>query len=210
MKMGKWHIEYSVTLLIILAVVLLFTPTSIKSTFQANMIAKWKDCFKKLEYAHDAIIKQEKSEILTSFKRAQTPDEREEIFVRIIKPYFRLSEKKVKRHYKVRYMNGNKIGENDELYVDDYYFTNNRKMIVGIKDIPGKKDNAMFIMTFDVNGYMPPNKWGKDVFGAKIYADKVEAIGRELTIDKQNEDCSIEASGVSCSNYYIIGGGFND
>jgi len=212
MKFGKikWHIEYTITILITLTIVLLMLPTSIKSTFQANLIAKWKDCYKRLEYAHDAILKQEKSEILTSFRRANTQDERKRLFLNIIKPYFRLSMKKVKGRYSVRYMNGTKVGQNDELFVKDYYYTDNKRMIVGIKDIPTGSNNVMFIMTFDVNGHLPPNVWGKDVFGAKIYTDKIEAIGRELSIDKQNEDCDLSSSGVSCSNYYIIGGGFND
>ena len=90
MKFGKikWHIEYTITILITLTIVLLMLPTSIKSTFQANLIAKWKDCYKRLDYAHDAILKQEKSEILTSFRRANTQDERKRLFLNIIKPYF--------------------------------------------------------------------------------------------------------------------------
>lgn len=210
MKVIKWRAEYTITFLVCLTLILLLMPTSIKSNFQANLITRWKDSYNKLIFAQDAILKQEQSDILTSFKRANTPDEREDLFIQIFKPYFRLGDKKISKFYKVKYMNGSRLKKEDELYIEEYFYTDNH-MIVGIKDIPDDdKGNTIFIVTFDVNGTLPPNRWGKDVFGAKIYSDKVRALGEDMSIELQQEGCNINSLGLTCSNYYLIGGDFND
>ena len=211
MKFGKWRTEYTVTLLILYAIGLVFMPMSIKSTVQANSITKWKDCYKKLTYAQDAILKQEQSDILTSFKRVTTPEARENLFIEIMKPYFRLKDSKVPRKYKVKYMNLSLVAQKDIFYTEEYYYADNN-IIVGIKDVPNNidDDDTKFIMTFDVNGIMPPNTWGKDVYGIAVYREKVEPIGGNLRIEEQGMDCSPMGTGTSCSNYYLIGGGFND
>lgn len=211
MKIGKWRVEYTITLLVVYTLILLAIPTSLKSTVQAGHITKWKYTFDKMTYVQDAILKQEQSQILTSFNRAKDVNEREDLIIRIIKPYFRLKEVKVPKSYKVKYMNKNKISKQDIYNIDDYYFTDNN-MIVGIKDTPELDSdiNTMFIMTFDINGLLPPNVWGKDVFGVRVYSDRVEPIGKDLTIEKQYYDCSAHGSGTGCSNYYLIGGDFSD
>ena len=100
MKVIKWRAEYTITFLVCLTLILLLMPTSIKSNFQANLITRWKDSYNKLIFAQDAILKQEQSDILTSFKRANTPDEREDLFIQIFKPSFRLGDKKISKFYK--------------------------------------------------------------------------------------------------------------
>lgn len=210
MKLSKWRVEYTITLLALYTVLLLVMPTSIKSTVQASLTTKWKDTYNKMTYVQDAILKQEQSEILTSFRRAKTEEERENLIIEIIKPYFRLNDIKVPKRYKVKYMNKAKISDNDIYKIKDYYFTD-KNTIVGIKDIlPKWGAPEMFIMTFDVNGVLPPNRWGKDVFGIKVYTNKIEPIGSDLMIEKQYYDCSPQGTGTSCSNLYLIGGSLYD
>ena len=210
MKLKKWYPEYTITLLILFAIGLIFMPVSIKSTTQAGYITKWSDCYKKLNYAHDAILKQEQSKILMSIRNAATPKAREDLVIEIMKPYFRLDESPPPKRYKVKYMDKSFVGKKDTFYIEDYYKTNGN-IIVGIKDIPDPEgEDTQFLMTFDVNGLMPPNTWGKDIFGTVVYNRKVEPIGNNLRIDEQGIDCSPLGTGTSCSNYYLIGGGFND
>lgn len=211
MKLSKWRVEYSVTLLVLFAIILLFMPTSLKSTVQANHITKWKDIYNRLTYVQDAILKQEQSEILTSFKRAKTANEREDLIITILKPYIRLKDSKFPKRYKVKYMNKSVVTKDDIYYIDDYYFADNN-MIVGIKDTPDNVEakDTIFIITVDVNGLLPPNTWGKDVYGVKVHSDRVEPIGYEKTIENQYYDCSKAGTGRSCSNLYLIGGDFND
>ena len=211
MKLSKWRVEYTVTLMVLYTIILIVIPTSIKSTVQANLITKWKDTYQKMTFVQDAILKQEQSEILTSLKKAKTANEREDLIITIMKPYIRLKDMKVPRRYKVKYMDKTPVPNNDVYHITDYYFTEHN-MIVGIKDTPEHEDNedTIFIMTFDINGLLPPNIWGKDVFGIKVHPNMVEPIGRSMTIEKQYYDCSKNGTGTGCSNFYLIGGDFND
>ena len=210
MKLSDWRLEYTIVILVVFAVVLMFIPTSIKSTVQANFISKWKDNYGKLEYAQDAILKQGQVKILPGFNNCKTPEECEKIFIILIKPYFRINDTKFPKHYHAKYMNNSKIHNDSPYYVHDYFYTNN-KVIVGIKDLPDERNGrTKFLMTFDVNGIIPPNRWGRDVFGVIVYPDKIEAIGADLPLDMQKDSCSPNSTGVACSNYYLIGGGFDD
>lgn len=203
-----WKVEYSITLIILFAFGLLAVPFSIQSTMQAKFIIRWKDCYNRISYMKDVIAKQEKSDILKSFKRAKNQEEREHIIINLIKPYFRLNEQKIPKHYHPRYMDKKQVKKSDFYYFDEIYYTD-RGTIVGIKDVDEIED-PMFMMMFDINGIIPPNTWGRDIFGARIYEDKIEAFGQEKTIDQMREDCSTQGSGISCSYYYKIGGNFID
>lgn len=74
---------------------------------QAKFITRWKDCYKRVAYMKEAISKQEKADILKSFKRANNEEDREHLLMNIIKPYFRLDEEKLPKRYHPRYMNKN-------------------------------------------------------------------------------------------------------
>ena len=202
----KWKSEYSITLILLLGLGLFFVPISFPSTIQAQFITKWKDCYNRVVYMKDVINKQESSEILTAFKRANSQEEREEYIISLVKPYFRLNPIKQTNNYRPKYFNKKKVNKNDLYYFKDIYYTD-KKVIVGIKDIDETED-SMFMMMFDINGKLPPNIWGKDIYGAKIYDDRIEAFGQSLQIDDMRKDCSSEGTGISCSYYYKIGGNF--
>ena len=66
-------------------------------------------------------------------------------------------------------------------------------------------------MMFDINGILPPNRWGKDIYGVSIFdGGRIEPFGYDEDMEDLREDCSKQGSGVSCSYYYKIGGGFDD
>ena len=209
MKLKRfWKAEYSITLIVLFAFILLCVPVSIQSTMQAKFIRRWNDCYNRISYMIDAISKQEKSDILKSFKRAHNQEEREHIIINLVRPYFRLNEEKFPKHYHPKYMNKEKVKPSDYYYFDEIYYTQN-KIIVGIKDVD-KKDDPMCMMMFDINGIIPPNTWGKDIFGAKIYEDRVEPFCKSDNLDGIRNDCSPYGSGICCSYYYKIGGNFVD
>ena len=205
-----WKIEYTITLLVIFSVIALMLPTSIKSTLQADLTTRWSDCYNKLSYMKDVIAKHEQENLLSKLKRTKNRDEREKIITLIIKPYFRLNECKYLKKYHPKYLNGGKILKGDNFYFPEL-FTGDNNIIVGFKNITENDPNsAMFMMMFDVNGILPPNTWGKDIYGAKIYDGKVEPLGKDLPLNVLKNDCSVTGSGVSCSYYYLIGGSFNE
>lgn len=201
-----WQLEYTITLIVLFAVILFLIPTSLQSNMQAKFIMRWKDCFNRITYMRDVISKHEQSDIIKSFKRAKNEEEREHIIINLIKPYFRLNEDKFPKHYHPKYMNNKRVKKGDIYHFDEIYYTDN-KIIVGIKDVDNAKD-PMFMMMFDINGILPPNTWGKDIFGARIYENRIEAFGQTDSLDEMRKDCSPEGSGISCSYFYKIGGNF--
>ena len=207
-----WKLEYSIALFFMLGIILLMMPISIENTRQANFISKWNERYNRVDYMFQVINAHITDDLLTSFNKAKTPAEREKLLLLLVKPYLRLNtEDNVSRHYKIRYMNGNKVFKGQLYYFDDFYYAENNT-IVGIKDIQSQKsDDAFFIMMFDINGLMPPNRWGKDIYGIKIFdGGKIKPFGEELSMDELRKDCSESGTGVSCSYYYKIGGGFDE
>ena len=71
-------------------------------------------------------------------------------------------------------------------------------------------DELAFMMMFDINGILPPNTWGKDIYGVDIKNGSIKPFGADLSMEKLQEDCSEKGTGLGCSYYYNIGGGFND
>lgn len=203
-------LEYAITLVIMFAVLLLFIPFDIESTVQANFISRWNDKYLKLEYLFDVLDTHESDEILKSFKRAKNAEEREAILINLIQPYLRLTKTKLPRRYNPRFMNGERIALTDRYYFEDMYVSDNG-MIVGIKDIDSDNERApKFRIMMDINGKLPPNVWGRDIYGVNIFANGVEAFGSNLPMEKLKVDCSELGTGVGCSYYYKIGGGFDD
>lgn len=203
-------LEYTVTIIIIAAIIILILPFDFSSNAQANFISRWCDKYSRLEYMFSVINAHESEEILKNLKNAPDAKTREQILIRVIQPYFRIHKEKLPKRYSTKFMNNTKVPRSSRYYFDDTYFSENG-MIVGIKDL--KKTNAqepMFIMMFDINGILPPNTWGRDIYGVNIYEDKIEPFGAEQPMAELKTDCSAFGTGVGCSYYYKIGGGFND
>ena len=212
MRKRFWKIEYSITIFVIFAIVLMLLPSSFISSKEAAYISTWNDTYHKMEYVFNAMNAQADAEIVKSFKRAKNNHEREALMIRLVKPYLRISENdELTKKYTQYYMHGDKVKPGDDYYFDKVYLAEN-STIVGIKDIidddvyhPG------FIMMFDVNGVKGPNTWGRDVYGINIFIDgKITPLGAGWYIDDLKRDCSEGGSGVSCSYYYRIGGEFNE
>ncbi|CCY62668.1 MAG: hypothetical protein ACLSA2_10025 [Candidatus Gastranaerophilaceae bacterium] len=211
-KKRYWKLEYSIALFVMLGVILLLMPVSIESTRQANAISKWNEKLNRVEYMFSVINAHITDDILTSMKKAKTPQEREAILLALVKPYLRINtETYPGKHYKPRYMNGTKVYKGQSYYFDDFYFAENNT-IVGIKDIKSENStDALFLMLFDINGILPPNRWGRDIYGVNIYdGGRIEPFGFDMDMNDLKKDCSDSGTGVSCSYYYKIGGGFEE
>lgn len=211
-KKHYWKLEYSVALFVMIGVILLIMPFSIENTRQANFISKWNETFNRIEYMFSVINAHISDDMIKSFNKAYTPDEREKLLLTIVKPYLRINTVNYPiRHYRPRYINGNRIYKGQRYFFDDFYFAENNT-IVGIKDIKSDKaDDVFFLMMFDINGLLPPNRWGKDIYGVNIYdGGKIEPFGFDKSMDELKKDCSEAGTGINCSYYYKIGGGFDD
>lgn len=207
-----WKLEYSIALFVMLGIILLIMPVSIENSRQANFISKWNEKINRVEYMFTVINAHITDDMIKGMKKAKTKEEREKLLLTIIKPYMRIDIDGVPvKHYHPRYMNGAKVYKGQTYYFNEFYFAENNT-IVGIKDVlPKKADGISFIMMFDINGILPPNKWGRDIYGVNIYDEgKIEPFGFDKDMTELKKDCSNSGSGISCSYYYKIGGGFND
>ncbi len=203
-------LEYTVTIIIIIAIIILIFPFDFTSSAQANFITRWTDKYSRLEYMFSVINAHESEELLSSLKRAKDSAARERILINLIQPYFRIHKEKLPKRYSVKFLNKTKVPKSNLYYFEDIYISENG-MIVGIKDfVNTNSEEPMFIMMFDINGILPPNTWGKDIYGVNIYEDGIEPFGAELPINELKKDCSAFGTGVGCSYYYKIGGGFNE
>ncbi|MBQ8168453.1 hypothetical protein IJZ97_03460 [bacterium] len=209
MKKHFWKLEYSITLFVLLGFVMFFTPLRIENHFQARMIAKWNDRYDKVSYMFSVIKAQTNDEILKSFAEANSSELREKLLLQLIKPYLRLTQlEKHPRGYKPKYLDGKRVSKKDFFYFKDLYYSG--KQIAGVKDISdNEKNNAWFMLMFDINGVLPPNTWGRDIYGIYIYDEgKIVPFGYDKDMDELKIDCSEEGTGISCSYYYRIGGGW--
>ena len=204
--------EFSIILFVILGIILLVMPISIGNASQAYNISKWNEKYNKVEYMFSVINAYATDDMLKSLKNANSPAEREKVLLTIIKPYLRINmENTVTKKYKPRFISGPAIKKNDLYYFNEFYYAQNNS-IIGIKEYDTEKDtDPLFMMMFDVNGLLPPNRWGKDIYGIYIYDEgKIAAFGSDRDMSYLRKDCSKVGSGVSCSYYYKIGGGFDD
>ncbi len=213
MKKHFWKIEYSITIIVVTALILLFLPTSLFVTSRvAIYISRWNETYHKAEYMFTAIEAQADSDMLRTIKSATDSSLREKYLLQIIKPYMRLKEHdRFLRRYHPRYMDGRRVKDGDKYYFENVYLADNGH-IVGIKDLPDIDDSEPgFVMLFDMNGMLGPNMWGKDIYGVSIYPGKsIRAIGYGMSTEEMKKDCSEEGTGLSCSHYYRIGGEFNE
>jgi len=209
-KIRYIKVEYSILLIVVIAVALLILPFSLENTKQAAFISKWNEIFNKVEYMFSVMNAHIDDDMLKSMKRAETTKEKEQVLLTVVKPYLRINTQNFpSKWYKPKYKNGTKIQSSDRYYFDEFYFAKN-KTVVGIKNI--KTTNAkepLFIMMFDVNGTKLPNKWGVDIFGIDIFeGGRIEPFGYDKTLNVLKDDCSENGTGVDCSYYYKIGGEF--
>ena len=203
--------EYSILLLVLIGIFMLIAPFSFENTRQASFIAKWNEKYNRVEYMFSVINAHITDDVLKSFNKAKDAQEREAILLAVVKPYLRINtDKYPPKHYKPRYMNGTRVYKGQLYKFDDFYFAENNT-IVGIKDIKtDKSDDALFIMMFDMNGILPPNRWGQDIFGISIFDDRtIKPFGYDKDMEDLKRDCSKSGTGVYCSYYYKIGGAFD-
>lgn len=209
MKKHFWKLEYSITVFILLGIFMFFVPVRFENYFQARMVTKWNDRFDKISYMFSVINAQSNDEILKSFAEADSSEKREKLLFQLIKPYMRLAQiEKKPRRYKPKFLDDRRVSKKDFFYFNDLYYMGNQ--IVGVKDIANNDQNfAWFMLMFDINGLLPPNTWGRDIYGVYIYDEgKVVPFGYDKDMDELKIDCSEEGTGLSCSYYYRIGGGW--
>ena len=86
------EIEYSITIFVIFAIVLLLIPSKFITSKEAGYITKWNDTYNKIDYLFTAMVAQADDDIVKSFHHAKTNEEREQLMIKLVKPYLRIHE----------------------------------------------------------------------------------------------------------------------
>ena len=207
MKKHFWKLEYSITIFIILGICLLIVPFKFENYFQADMTSSWAEKYEQLSYTFSVINAQKSQDLLNNFKSLEDSDEKEKFLSQLIKPYLRLkSTYNLNKRYKPKFLDNSSVDKDNYYYFDDLYYSS--KGLVGIKNLNAQK---LYMMMVDINGIIPPNTWGKDIFGIYVLPNGIiEPFGYNKKMNELSRDCSKSGTGVSCSYYYLIGGEFND
>lgn len=207
---GFTIIEVVMAFLLILGVTFLILPVVMNNTKQAVFISEWSETYTELEYIASVIMAQENEEFKTKFKKTSDNRVIGELVLETLKPYLRIKNGIAEDAYNQHYMSGNTVKEGDKYYIDNFYNTEEQK-IVGLKWL-NKNCHDKYIcgfLIYDLNGIIPPNAWGRDIFGVNILRNGIEPMGKDLDSDMLKRDCSKNGSGIYCSYYYLIGGDFD-
>lgn len=206
---GFTIIEVVVVFLLILGVTFLVLPKNLETTREARLISKWTQKYSELEYMFSVIKAQQDSEIKAKLDSAKDNNARNGILLDTIKPYLRI-ELQTNAKYKQRYMNGEKIPQGSRYYFDKFYDASSNE-IIGLKWIKEdcKDKEVCAMISLDMNGLIPPNKWGYDIFGVNILRNEIQPIGKGIDSDSLKKDCDRRGYGTYCSYYYLIGGRFD-
>jgi competence protein ComGC len=192
MKKGFTVIEVSILFVIFIIVAFLVVPLSMDDTIQAKNTARWRS------------VQQEFSNIFysveTSIDKTSLP------FIDNFNSTIDNQTKNIIEPYKIKFLNGSTP---DDKYIFDNYKLTYSNAVIATKFIDKNNDNLKGALMYDVNGKNGPNIWGKDVFGFYIYQHSLEPFGADKSITEQKQDCSQNGTGLSCSNYYLIGGNFD-
>ena len=107
MKKHHWKLEYSITIFVVFAIILLMIPTRFIASKEASYISRWNDVFHKMEYIFVAMNAQADSDIVKGFKNAKNNIEREQYMMGLVKPYLRITtQNELNKRYIPVYMNG--------------------------------------------------------------------------------------------------------
>lgn len=192
MKKGFTIIEVSILFVIFLIVAILVAPLSMDDTIQAKNTSKWRTVqqeFSNIFYAMEPISDESSLSFADNFNATLDNEIKNSI-----KPY------------KIKYMNERTP---DKKYIFETFKTTYSNAVIATSFVDNADSELKGILMYDVNGKNGPNIWGKDVFGLNIYSEKLEPFGKDKTLNEQKRDCSKLGTGLSCSNFYLIGGNFD-
>lgn len=192
MKRAFTIVEVSILFVIFLIVAFLVAPFSLDDSMQAKNTSRWRNVqgdFVNIFYAINTQREQDK----TTFELAFQDTISNEI-------------KGDAKSYKINFLDGTYP---NETYRFREFKTTYSNATIATKLFEEPNNGIRGVLMYDVNGSSGPNVWGRDVFGFNIYEDRFEPFGKNDPLSVQKQDCSKHGTGLSCSNYYLVGGSFD-
>ena len=192
MKKGYTIIEVAILCVIFLIAAILIAPLSLDDTRMAKSASRWRNVqgdFSNIFYSVNTLRSKEGLGFKEAFNKVISNDIKGDI-----------------KNYRITFLNGT-YPNNTYRFTD--YKTTYSNATLAIKFFDEPQGDMQGLLMYDVNGKTGPNVWGKDVYGLNIYEDRFEPLGKADSVSEQKRDCSKNGTGLSCSNYYLIGGSFD-
>ncbi len=211
MKINSGFVFYVFSICaIIVLLVLIILPFNINNLEQAQRIAQWKSEYENLKYCFSLVDLHENSIIPTSEEAGVVITDG--YILERLKPYFNLENDNLieKKRYKYRRMNGRPIDKKGNYYYNKFLKCKDGAFISVKKnesEITTDKQ-PYFYMFVDINGTKKPNRIGQDIFFINIFRHHISALGHDISHSLLKTNCSPIASGVYCSEFYLLGGRF--
>ena len=199
MKKAFSLVEICFVLFIIAAVFFAVVPFSVSNIKQARFISEWKGYMEQVSYSFETLIE---------YKKYNNIDEKESVK----RLFHYLDAKPVYddgkyKNYRLKMMNGKfyqklNIKKYDEIYTDI------KGRLIGVEYSKSEctKNQPCTTVWIDLNSKKKPNIVGKDIFIYEIYEDSVSPYGKGIKVETMKKDCSKKGTGMSCSQFYILGG----
>ena len=195
MKKAFSLVEIGFLLFILAAVFFTVIPFSVTNVKQAKFISVWKNYMEQVSYSFETLVEYKKNNNLDGKASVERL-----MHYLDAKPF---PDKDKLKNYKYKMMNGNfyqkmNVDKFDEIYKDA------SGRLIGIEYSFGNESYAT--VWTDLNGKNAPNIVGKDIFVYEIYSDSVSPYGKGMKIESVRNDCSKTGTGMTCSQFYILGG----
>ncbi len=211
MKKAFTIVEIAIVFVLLLLTAYLVIPSLLDDTKQAESVSQWKYAYHNLEYMFSAVSAQLNKSDIEAFVKAEDNKQREMLLFEYLKPFMRTKTAVGNEEYKTYFMNSSPVKPDDYYYFTNLHITNSDN-IIGLKWMTSpeniRPNLPIALLLFDINGLKKPNKWGEDIFGINIFADRIEPFGKHLDDDVLKRDCSKKGTGIYCSYYYYTYGSY--
>ena len=199
MKKAFSLVEICFVLFIIAAVFFAVVPFSVSNIKQARFISEWKSYMEQVSYSFETLIE---------YKKYNNIDEKESA-----KRLFHyldaklVNDKEKYSNYKFKMMNG-KFYQKINIKKFDEIYTDIRGRLFGVEYEKSEcsKTQPCTTVWIDLNGEKGPNIVGKDILVYEIYKDSVSPYGKGIKVETMKNDCSKIGTGITCSQFYLLGG----
>ncbi len=182
---------------------------------ESKIIYKWKKTLEAVQYSYRVVVLTENDLLRTYIK--EKSDVRNENILNLLKTTMNADKAAVPvpakpiKNYKYRFLNGKKVAKASAYYVEKFNYVPSSPVIVGLNwfnDECNDPEEICGVVLFDMNGTKLPNRMGLDVFGANIYRDEIHPFGAEKSYQENRQNCQRLETGITCSQFYLMGGQF--
>lgn len=210
-RRGYSLIELLMLLFVVAIIVVALFPLTVIEKDLAERIAIWKEFYPELIYSQN-LLKLKEPQVVEAYKDVSYLEAN--VYFDEYAKFLPIKKEKIlnSKKYKYRYLNGRGIKHSSKYHADRIVELENG-MIVSFayfeRDADNVKNSPIGLLLIDIDGNKARRNFiGSDVFAVKVFADRLEPLGTNLSRQEMKEDCSPVGTGLNCAAYYLYGGVF--